>query len=117
MRARIVDEIFASSNASYAVTFYDQCEHLFEMSDEEYKQLPINQKRALMTELVEDEQQELDAPVFAGKFPIEGRKLKIRQVCFGAEDETSQVPSQYASQFTEPSQEKALQQDSGSDTG
>jgi hypothetical protein len=116
MRARIVDDMFASSNASYAVDFYDQCEHLFGMSAEEFKQLPKKQQREIMAELVEDEVKELDAPVFAGKFSIKGHKLQINELCFGSEDESSQVPSQYSSQFTVPSQEKKVQDDSGSET-
>ena len=87
------------------------------MPAEEYKQLPMNQQHALMAELVEDEVKELDAPVFAGNLLIKGCKLKLHQLCFGAEDKTSQVPSQYFSQLTVPSQEKTLQQDSGSETG
>ena len=103
MCARIVDEMFALSTMSYAVNFYDQCEHLFEMSAEEFKQLPKTQQRELMAELVEDEVKELDAPVFAGKFSIKGCKIQINELCFGAEDKSSQVPSQYSSQFSAPS--------------
>ena len=86
------------------------------MSAKEFKQLPKKQQRDIMAELVEDEVKELDAPVFSGKFSIKGHKLQINELCFGAEDKSSQVPSQYSSQFTVPSQEKKVQDDSGSET-
>ena len=86
------------------------------MSAEEFKQLPKKQQCEIMTELVEDEVKELDAPVFAGKFSIKRRKLQINELYFGADDESSQVPSQYSSQFTVPLQEKKVQGDSGSET-
>ena len=103
LRAQIVDELFANSDSFYVIKLFNQCEQLFDMPVEEFKMQRVTLQKCMMNDLMGDDALEIEAPVFSGKFGIKGRKLCCHSIDFGAEDRSSQVPSQYASSFN-PSQ-------------